>query len=442
VATMSSVLALLMLLQVFSPPPRASLENPAAVTPIPKKLQKDYDKLWMKFLASKSARDDSKVASDTVNLLKKNKDFPPLLLIQAYLAFNSAQPDAAEPEFAAVLLQDPTNRIALYYLSEMAYSRADFAAASDLYLRLFAVDSSHPELEPKRQRALLLAVEALLRAATQAEKEGRLTSAERLYRETIARAPQSAEFHGMLAGVLAKQMKWAEAFAELQRQVELSGAGTPSEETQSQMVMALTQLGRLEEARALTENRAGTGSVVNDRDSSDKELEDLGRWGTQIARFRVIESSEMISREQLAVLLVRYFPQIEELRKTPEIMTDIQESWASSEIQTVVALGILDPLANHTFQPSRIVTRGEFAMAMARLSRILGAKLNTDTPIPTSDLASSGPLYQDVQLVLGSGMLSLDKAGKFGVDEPVGGREAVNAEVQLIKILQSFQQAR
>ena len=123
-------------------------------------------------------------------------------------------------------------------------------------------------------------------------------------------------------------------------------------------------------------------------------------------------------------------------------MTDIQDSWAISEIQTVVALGILDPLPNHTFQPSRIVTRGEFATAMARLSRIIGAKLNSAAPIPTSDLASSGPLYQDVQLVLGYGMLSLDKAEKFGVDEPVTGREAVSAEVQLIKILQSFQQTR
>ncbi len=439
---MNSVLAFLMMLQAFSPPSRTSLENPAAVTPIPKKLQKDYDKLWMKVLASKSPKDDAKVASDTAKLLKTNKDFPPLLIIQAYLAFNGAQPGAAEPEFADVLLKDPNNRIALFYLSEMAYSRSDFVAASNLYARLFAVDNSHPELEPKRQRALLLGVDTLLRSASQAEQEGRLTVAEQLYRESIALAPQSAEFHARLAGVLAKEMKWAEALTELQRQVDLSGAGSPADETQSQMVTALTQLGRIEEARALAERRGGTGSAEIDRDRGDKELEDLGRWGTEIARFRVIESSETIAREQLAVLMVRYFPQIAELPRTPQIMTDIQDSWASSEIQTVVALGILDPLANHTFQPSRIVTRGEFATAMARLSRTLGAKLNSAAPIPTSDLASSGQLYQDVQLVLGSGILSLDKAEKFGVDEPVTGREAVNAEVQLIKILQSFQQTR
>jgi hypothetical protein len=441
---MNWVLAVLILLQSFSPPPRATLENPAAVTPIPKKIQKDYDKLWQKFLAAKSPKDDAKVASDTTNLLKKNKDFPPLLVLQAYLAFYGTQPGAAGLQFAVVLSKDPVNRIALYYLSEIAYARGDFAAASDFYGRLFAVDTTHPELEPKQQRALLLATDSLLRNASQAEQEGRLADAEESYRQATLRSPESAELHGLLAGVLVREMKWGEALPEFQRQIELSGPGGPNDETQRQMIEALTQLGRVDEARALAELRGGAGAGPRDIDQerSDKELEDLGRWGTEIARFRAIESSETITREQLAVLLVRYFPQIAELPRTPEIMTDTQDSWASSEIQTVVALGILDPLANHTFQPSRVVTRGEFAVTMARLTRILGATPSSAAPIPMSDLASSAALYQDVQLVLGYGMLSLDSAGKFGIDEPVTGKEAVNAEVQLMRIAQSFQQTR
>src|SRR5204862_7310864 len=104
-----------------------------------------------------------------------------------------------------------------------------------------------------------------------------------------------------------------------------------NDETQRQMIEALTQLGRSEEARALADRRGGAGSRDADQERSDRELEDLGRWGTEIARFRVIQSSETITREQLAVLLVRYFPQIAELPRTPQIMTDIQDSWASTE---------------------------------------------------------------------------------------------------------------
>jgi hypothetical protein len=103
---------------------------------------------------------------------------------------------------------------------------------------LFA-DITHPELEPKQQRALLLATDSLLRNASQAEQEGRLADAEESYRQATLRAPESAELHGLLAGVLVREMKWGEALPEFQRQIELSGPGAPNE-TQRQMIEALT----------------------------------------------------------------------------------------------------------------------------------------------------------------------------------------------------------
>src|SRR5438067_3638872 len=37
-----------------------------------------------------------------------------------------------------------------------------------------------------------------------------------------------------------------------------------------------------------------------------------------------------------------------------------QDSWASSEIQTVVGIGLIEPLPNHTFRPAAAITRAEF----------------------------------------------------------------------------------
>lgn len=439
---MKFALAAFLLLQSFVVPPRATLENPAAVTPVPQKLQKDYDKLWTRFLTAKTAKDDSKVADDTTNLLKKNKDFPPLLLIQAYIGFYGGKPAEAEKQFNFVLTKDPANRIALFYLSEMSYARNDFAAAADLYTRLLAVDHSHPELDPKLQKSLLLAADNFLNDAARAEAAGRLADAEQIYRQALKRTPSEPVLHALLGGVLAKEKKWAEALAEFQRQVELAGPSEPSVDAQRHIVEALNGLGRTDEARALSERLNAPAVSDADLARSARELDDLGRWGADIARFRAIESALSITREQFAMLMVRYFPQISDLPRTAQIMTDVQESWASAEIQTVVALGILDPLANHTFQPARIVTRGEFAMAMSRLTRVVGATPSGAPPIPTTDLASSSALYQDVQLVLGYGMLSLDSAGKFGVDGPVTGKEAVSSAVQLMGFSRSFQQPR
>src|SRR5687767_12087305 len=50
--SMKSVL-LALLLQSLLMPPRVSLENPAAMSPIPQKLKKDYDKAWSRFLTTK-----------------------------------------------------------------------------------------------------------------------------------------------------------------------------------------------------------------------------------------------------------------------------------------------------------------------------------------------------------------------------------------------------
>ena len=112
--------------------------------------------------------------------------------------------------------------------------------------------------------------------------------------------------------------------------------------------------------------------VASDNELAVAGFDDLGRWGTQIDHFREIRASKAITREQLAGLLTRYFPQLTEFRQSPEILTDVEGSWAESAIQTVVGAGLLDPMANHTFQPTRTVSRGEFAVAVARLTRLLG----------------------------------------------------------------------
>src|SRR5262249_51658355 len=104
-------------------------------------------------------------------------------------------------------------------------------------------------------------------------------------------------------------------------------------------------------------------------DVKTTNLEDLGRWGSDIEVFYTIRDSDAVTREQLAVLMVRYFPQVTELQDKPQILTDIQNSPVRSEIQTVVGLGLMDPRPNRRFEPEAPITRGEFAKALARLTR-------------------------------------------------------------------------
>ena len=65
---------------------------------------------------------------------------------------------------------DPANRIAVFYLAELAYAHQEYSQANRFYSLLLSIDSSRTDVEPKRQKALLLATEELLRSAALAEK--------------------------------------------------------------------------------------------------------------------------------------------------------------------------------------------------------------------------------------------------------------------------------
>jgi len=96
---------------------------------------------------------------------------------------------------------------------------------------------------------------------------------------------------------------------------------------------------------------------------------------------------------------------------------------------------LLDATANHTFEPARTVSRGEFAQVMGRLARMLGVSQQEHQPITAPDLVPGSALYRELQLVLGYGLLSLDNAGYFNISAPVSGEEAVNTAEKLLRLL-------
>jgi tetratricopeptide (TPR) repeat protein len=397
-------IALFLLQSALPLPPRTAIENPAAVSKIPPKIQKDYDKLWSRFVAGKA---DSQLAKDLDSLIKKQKSFDPAVTMQAYLELYKGNDAAASQKFQQALALNPANRIAIYYLAELAYAHQDYSQANRFYSQLLAADSSRTDVEPKRQKALLLATEGLLRSAVVAEQDNRLSDAERLYKQALTIVPDDPTLHLRLADLLAKENKSDEAAAQRKIAEEFSPRGG-------------------EAAR-------------NNADPKRDDLEDLGRWGRDIGVFREIQNSPTVTRERVAAILVRYFPQVMERPRTPQIVTDIEASSARSEIQTVVDLGVMDTLPNHTFDPSTLVTRGDFATALARLIQVLGLPTIDIHPIPTPDVASTNTQYADIQLVLGRGLMTLQDSGAFGISDKISGQDAIRTAERLLR---TFQQAQ
>ena len=399
---MNTILISLLLQSSLLLPSRAAMENPAAASNIPAKIKKDYDKLWSRFVSGKS---DAQVSKDLDKLSKKQKNFDPALIIQAYIDLYKGNDVAATQKFKQALAFNSANRIAVFYLAELAYAHSDYAEANRLYTLFVSLDSSRTDVEPKRQKALLLATEELLRSAAAAEENNRLSEAEQLYRHALTIAPQDPILHLRLATLLAKENKSDEAVAERKT------------------------------AEDLSPRRAARNTPAPRSDT----LDDLGRWGKDIGILRQIQTAANVTREQVAALIVRYFPQVTERPQTPQIVTDIDTSWARAEIQTVIDSGVMNTFPNHTFDPSAAVTRGDLATAFARLIRVLGLPSVNAAALPTPDVPPTSSQYRDVQLVLALSVMRLQDAGGFGVSDSVSGADAVQAAERLLR---SFQQAQ
>jgi tetratricopeptide (TPR) repeat protein len=167
-------------------PPRTAMENPATLSPVPPKIAKDYDKLWLRFV---SGREDAKLKRDLDGFALKQKTFGPAITLQGYLGLYDGDYATAVQRFNQALALDAKNSIAVYYLAELAYIQQDYARAAALYSRLLSMDTRRPDIETKRQRALLLATDATLRSGARAEAENRLVDAEQAYRQALTVLP-------------------------------------------------------------------------------------------------------------------------------------------------------------------------------------------------------------------------------------------------------------
>src|SRR5436190_5267233 len=123
---MNALILAILLQAIPALPARAALDNPSVANPVPKQVQKDYDKLWKRFLASKDAKEDAKISAELDKLLKKNPDLVSAILIQTYIDLYAGRQAVAEQRLETFLAKRPADRFALYYLAEAAYSRSEY----------------------------------------------------------------------------------------------------------------------------------------------------------------------------------------------------------------------------------------------------------------------------------------------------------------------------
>ena len=390
------------------------------------------------------------------------------LLAEHQAAWNllqSGDTRSAERRFGAVLKREPQFYPAHAGLAYAALSRADYESALERFDEALALNAAYaPALAGKGQTYLamnqrqpaLAAFDAALAAdpglsairsaadvlrfqglqggvaaARKAAEAGRLAEARAAYADAIKASPQSPFLYRELAIVEQRDGQLPVALQQIQQAIELDANDPRNFIVQADVLEAMGQF----EGAA---NALISASALEPSDALNDRIEALrarATFETMPAEFRSIESSEAVTRAQLAALigarldgLVKRAP-----RRSTAVITDTRGNWAAQWIIPVARAGFMEVYPNHTFQPAATVRRGDLALTVTQILSMVAA----DNPQLAaswrngrrkfSDLSPGHARYRAAAIAVEAGVMQPLENDTFQVSRPVSGAEAVAA---------------
>ena len=301
-----------------------------------------------------------------------------------------------------------------------------------------AVDPSMTDIRRRVEVLKFRSVEQNLQQARQAARAGRLDEAIQAYTTAIASSPDSPFLYRELAGV-ERQRSSPEsveaALAHFRKAVALDPTDAKS----------LAQIGEIHDARGDFEGAAKfyADALALEPNADLQKRLDAVRAKAELAKlpaeFRAIDQAAQITRADLAALIgIRLGSLLNGGRRADAVLiTDVRGSWAATWIMAVARAGILEPFANHAFQPRTVVRRTDLAQAVARLLARIAvqrpdrAKSWAAARLKFSDLSSSHLAYPAASAAVASGVLGTVGENAFQPSRPVTGAEAIDAMAKL-----------
>jgi tetratricopeptide (TPR) repeat protein len=267
--------------------------------------------------------------------------------------------------------------------------------------------------------------------ARAAAASGRLDDAIAAYTAAIASSPSSPFLYREVAGVERQKGNTAAALAHYQAALALDPADAGS----------LTGLGDLLGARGDFDGaaKAYAGALAIEPSAALQAKLSDARAKAELAQlpaqYRDIEAAPEVTRGELAALIgVRLAPLLQADRSVDaEPITDVRGNWAAQWILTVARAGVMEPFANHAFQPRGVVHRIDLAQAvdrlLARIAQITpaAAKSWESAERPFPDLAPSHLAYPAASASVAAGVLTTAPDGSFRPSAVVSGAEAEEA---------------
>jgi tetratricopeptide (TPR) repeat protein len=317
----------------------------------------------------------------------------------------------------------------------LALSRDGDALAA--FESALGIDPNQTEIRRRVDILKFRVIEQSIARARESARAGRLDQAVQAYTTAIASSPDSPFLYRELAAIERQRGNTDAALEHFRRAVALDASDAKSIE---QIGDILESRGEFDEAaKAYTESLA-----VEANADVEKKIEDLrGRAALAKlpAEYRAIAEATQITRADLAALIgIRLAPLLRSGQSgDAALITDVRASWAVTWIVAVARAGVMEPFANHAFQPRTIVRRTDLAQAVARLlSRVSserrGSRQWESARLKFSDLAPTHLAYPAASVAVASGAMKAGPDTSFQPSRAVTGAEAIDA-VAMIQTL-------
>ena len=351
----------------------------------------------------------------------------------AYVALARGDYDRALGSFDAVLLGAAMYVPALAGRGQTLLALNQNAAALEAFEALLAADPSLADVRSRIDVLRFRSLQDLIEAARVAAAAGQAVEARSAYEQALQVSPDSAFLYREL-GLLEREQGNVDAGLDRFRRAADLDPGD---------AVSLTQLGELLDERRdfvgaeAAYRRAADIAPSDDLNARIAAIVQRARDAQLPAQFRAMAGSNRISRGDLAALLgVRLEDILQEAPEQDVVMTDTQGHWAASWIVQVARAGIIDPFANHTFQPGTLITRSDLAGAVSRVAAVMatsrpGIRPRLAERPQIADMAAEHLSYPAVSVAVASGVMLLLDGGRFEVARPVSGAEAIDVVTRL-----------
>jgi tetratricopeptide (TPR) repeat protein len=388
-----------------------------------------YDRAW-RFFQAGDLRNAERELAAAVTVAPA---FYPAEAASGYLELARRDPKRAVAHFDRALEGRGDYTPALIGRGQALLTLDREAEAVEAFEGALAADPSLTDLRRKIEVLRFRGLERDLAMAREAARTGRSEQAIRAYEAAIASSPDSAFLYRELAAVERQAGATDLALAHFRKSVELDSGDAGSR----------GQIGELLESRGDVQ-----GALTAYAESLTLEFSEAvaARRDALVARaelaklpeeYRAIEAAPLVTRGDLAALIgVRLSPLVQAMRSpAPLVVTDVRPHWAETWIMAVARAGIIEPYANHTFQPRTAVRRADLAQAVSRLLTRIATPGQVRTwqnaRPPFSDLSTGHLAYPAASAAVASGVMMAGADGGFQPSRPVTGAEAVQAVQRL-----------